>query len=109
MNKSNDGPGSVRVAYDILRVHGLRKLFLGFNSTLLREAIGLSIYFGAYDQLLPILLTNGIDMTKAAFYAGGIAGLATWIFIYPIHYVKVKIQCDDINNPRFKSSLQCAM
>lgn len=38
----------------------------------------------------------GVDKMTAAFQAGGVAGMLTWSIIYPIHYVKVKIQTDSL-------------
>ena len=34
---------------------------------------------------------------KAAFFVGGIAGAASWVFSYPIDYVKTLIQSQSVH------------
>jgi len=46
---------------------------------------------------------------QAAFFMGGIAGAASWIFSYPIDYVKTLIQSQKINQKEYKSAIDCAV
>lgn len=89
--------------------HGIQKVFLGMNSTILREALGLSIYFGVYDELIANFKNNGQVSLIGSLLSGGLAGLTTWGLIYPIDYVKTLIQTDSLEKPRYKSSVQCAL
>ena len=100
MNEDKNGPGSVKMAVNIVKKYGIRKLFLGLNVTLVREIAGLTIYFGSYDFVLQSMMSMfGLDLMTASFQAGGVAGMLTWSAIYPIHYVKVKVQNDSLDNP----------
>jgi hypothetical protein len=40
------------MATNILKEHGLRKLYTGFFPTIIRESVGLGFYFGVYDALI---------------------------------------------------------
>ena len=109
MNKDSKGPGSVKMAIQIAQKYGIRKLFLGYNSTVLRQMIGLSVYFGSYDFILENMMRIfSLDILTASFHAGGVAGMLTWAVVYPIHYLKVKIQNDDLVNPKYKSATSIA-
>jgi solute carrier family 25 carnitine/acylcarnitine transporter 20/29 len=44
-----------------------------------------------------------------AFIAGGISGSSSWLFTYPIDYVKTVVQSQQIENIRYKSAIDCAM
>lgn len=41
----------------------------------------------------------------AALLSGGISGLACWIVVYPIDFIKTLIQCDDLALPRHRSMI----
>ncbi len=41
----------------------------------------------------------------AAFIAGGFAGMNSWMFTYPIDYVKTLIQSQDLGKLTYSSSL----
>lgn len=43
----------------------------------------------------------------AAFFVGGFSGSISWLFTYPIDYVKTLIQSDDINQRKFVSAIDC--
>ena len=93
-------------AKEIFNTYGLRKLYLGFNSTLCRESLCLIIYFSVYEivnrWLNPdpkkILMIN-------ALLAGGISGVVTWAAAYPFDFVKTLIQTDNIEKPRHNSMM----
>ena len=53
----------------------------GKGTTLVRESIALSIYFGVYYQLKNKL---------SDFHAGGIAGMCNWFFTYPLDIIKTR-------------------
>jgi len=39
--------------------------------------------------------------------AGGVAGLASWVFLYPVDFVKTKIQSQDLENKIYRNSYHC--
>ncbi len=59
----------------------------GFNVTLSREIIANSLYFGMY---------NDLKKHTSIFNAGGIAGVASWLFTYPLDVIKSRVQSSDI-------------
>ena len=92
----------------ILREHGLRKLYLGFIPTVIREAVGLGCYFGVYDTIIPHFTHNGNVNLLGSLFAGGFAGIGFWIFIYPVDYVKTIVQGDSLTNPQYSGNWDCA-
>ena len=65
-------------------------IFKGLSASSVRESIGVSIYFGMYDQLN----SNKIH----PFFAGGVAGVSSWLFSYPFDTIKTRLQSGDYNN-----------
>ena len=59
-------------------------LFTGFNSTFIRDSIGMSIYFGSYNNLQ--------NKNNNPLLHGGFAGVLSWIFSYPFDVIKTKKQ-----------------
>lgn len=43
-----------------------------------------------------------------AFLAGGFSGSCSWLFSYPIDYIKTVIQSQQIENIQYKSAIDCA-
>ena len=79
----------------IVRTQGPKGLFLGLNSTILREVPSYGAYFAAYEGFCRLLTPAPIvssDGTKKdaelsgprLMLAGGLAGIAGWISTYPI-------------------------
>jgi solute carrier family 25 carnitine/acylcarnitine transporter 20/29 len=86
----------VKIAIKIYKDYGLKKLFLGLNSTALRESIGLGAYFGTYDFLIKYFTKNGNVSMTGSLLAGGFAGMGCWISMYPVDYIKTLIQTDSL-------------
>lgn len=74
--------------------NGLFKgLYRGFHLHLLRESLGTGIYWVSYELLhfLPWISPSGRreDASGAGhFVAGGLTGMISWLFIFPIDLVK---------------------
>lgn len=43
----------------------------------------------------------------ASFFSGGFAGATTWFIMYPVDYVKTRIQSDSLENPQYKNAIDC--
>jgi hypothetical protein len=43
------------------------------------------------------------------FLAGGLAGCSSWLFIYPVDYIKTVIQSQSLSNLKYKSATDCAI
>jgi solute carrier family 25 carnitine/acylcarnitine transporter 20/29 len=78
------------------------------NPSILREVLGLAFYFGIYDKLMLSFRKDGEVSLLGSLLAGGCSGLACWMSIYPIDYVKTLIQTDSLENPKFRSAIHCA-
>jgi solute carrier family 25 (mitochondrial carnitine/acylcarnitine transporter), member 20/29 len=61
--------------------------FKGLGSTILKESIGMYIYFGTYYKLTTEYNYNPL-------ISGGMSGWLGWLFMYPIDVVKSRIQSD---------------
>ena len=65
--------------------------FRGFSLTLLRESTSFGIYFGTYYYLKD----NYCDENRLGqFVSGGLAGVFSWMFNYPVDVVKTRVQSD---------------
>ena len=80
----------------IFRNHGSRVFFKGFLITMIREVPAFAIYFGTFDAIYksikPSIFQNAILKNIALFTTGGVAGIASWYFTYPLDVVKTKVQ-----------------
>lgn len=69
---------------------------MGFNATFLREIIANAVYFYSYEFIMRKFALEGQGSSSApimtAFFAGGLAGCNSWLFTYPIDYVKTLMQ-----------------
>lgn len=56
---------------------------------------------------------EGEELSQApiigAFIAGGISGCSSWLFTYPIDYVKTVIQSQSLSKILYKSATECAI
>ncbi len=59
--------------------------YIGSYSTLIRESIGSSIYFGGYHHL-----KNNHEVSS--FFSGAISGMLSWCITYPIDVIKTRVQ-----------------
>ena len=101
--------GPMDVARHVLRSEGgVMGLFKGLVPTMAREVPGNAAMFGVYEALKQYL-ASGQDTSKlgrgSLMLAGGLAGGAFWISVYPTDVVKSVIQEDDYKNPRYSGSI----
>ena len=92
--------GSIDAGRDIYRRFGSRGLFLGFNSTFVREVLANAVYFYSYEYIMRLFAPEGQSSLHApimtAFLAGGLAGMNSWLFTYPVDYVKTIMQSQNL-------------
>eukprot|EP00741_Cyanophora_paradoxa_P002367 tig00000601_g2293.t1 len=88
--------GPMDCAVKVVRRDGPLGLFRGFTPTLLREGLGNYFYFAAYETLKRALTPPGETKPGAlgSMMAGGGAGVAIWLVMYPADVVKSKMQTD---------------
>ncbi len=84
----------IKTKQDILQTY--KNSFSGFSYTLAREVISIPIYFFSYYYLIENTQFN-------SFFAGGIAGVNSWLFTYPIDTLKTRAQL--YNNKSFRDMI----
>ena len=85
---------SSHAARSILSNHGIQGLYRGFISTCLRQSLGFSVYFASYNTIKDHLRyqLGPEHIWLPSIFAGGIAGFYSWGVVYPIDYIKSRIQ-----------------
>ncbi|KAA1470274.1 mitochondrial carrier [Dentipellis sp. KUC8613] len=102
-------PTALALAASIYRERGLRGLYRGITATGLRD-IGYGAYFAGYEAAIrlltpappygdPLLDAAAATTSPAAtlswprlLLAGGVAGIAGWVFTFPFDVVKTRVQ-----------------
>ncbi|KAJ2942582.1 hypothetical protein O0L34_g2049 [Tuta absoluta] len=102
LSRPGDGmPGGAwSGARHIIRKGGITSLFRGLGITMARDAPAFAIYFGTYEAM-----TRGDLSVTRVFMAGGVAGMLSWVLLYPIDVVKSRIQGDVIG--RYTGAWDC--
>jgi solute carrier family 25 carnitine/acylcarnitine transporter 20/29 len=94
------------VARQLYREGGLRSVFRGSAATLARDGPGSAAYFAAYEGMKRWLAgpvdpatgktESGKDLSLlAVMAAGGAAGIAMWIPVFPVDTVKSRLQTSE--------------
>ncbi|KAI0980652.1 hypothetical protein GJ496_005147 [Pomphorhynchus laevis] len=97
-NKNNhaarDNP--IKCAQRIIQKDGFLKLFRGIGITAFREIPANGIWFATYELLKDRLnkKTNNKKSFATTLFAGGVAGVCTWIYAMPFDFIKTRIQTD---------------
>lgn len=63
----------------------------------LREAVGTAVYFATYESINRVFSPTGKRSDASAFvhfWAGGLAGTASWLTVFPVDLVKSRLQKD---------------
>jgi solute carrier family 25 (mitochondrial carnitine/acylcarnitine transporter), member 20/29 len=82
---------------NVLAKDGIRGLYLGGVVTSLRDSIGYGFYFWSYELSKRLLLSRQANpfiapTTVEVLLSGGIAGVITWVSIYPLDAIKTRVQ-----------------
>lgn len=87
---------SLHCGMSIYRESGIRGLYKGHVSMLIREAIGCGLYFLTFEWVIRNMLSEGQSFSEASplihFLGGGCAGVVFWTSIYPVDALKTKVQ-----------------
>lgn len=99
--------GTADCAVQIYRFDGIKGIYQGFCSSLLREGPGFAMYFGLYETLMQRSIKRygkkeNIPLANTLLY-GGISGVALWLFTFPFDVVKSRIQADDPARRKYKN------
>lgn len=104
--------GSLDCLQKIFRQGGLRGFYKGMTITVIREIPSFAIYFGTFEVLCAAMTPHGSSVDCVGplglLLAGGISGIASWVFMYPIDVIKSRIQADgDGKDQRYHSLVDC--
>ncbi len=88
---------SYGVLKDIWKHRGFRGFYFGGTITAVRDAIGYGWYFWSYELSKRLLLSRQPDpfippTAADVLISGGIAGVVTWVSIYPLDVIKTRLQ-----------------
>lgn len=91
--------GGVDVVRQLYREGGVRSVFRGSAMTLARDGPGSAAYFATYEYIKRKMTpmdengkpAGGLSL-KAVIVAGGAAGVAMWLPIFPVDTVKSRLQ-----------------
>lgn len=85
--------GALHCARVIYGQGGVRKLYLGLGAALARDVPGAVIYFGCYGLLRQMLPQDDeASNVMSILFAGGCAGVAQWLVVYPLDTIKTRQQ-----------------
>ncbi|KAI3405817.1 YMC2 [Candida oxycetoniae] len=103
--------GPLHCAKKIYEIDGIRGIYKGLGPSLVRESVGLGIYFATYEALIAKDLKHHSGLTRSQIKPwklclyGGLSGYSLWIAIYPVDVIKSKLQTDALKAAQYKSSL----
>ncbi|KAL4865413.1 hypothetical protein BDV12DRAFT_174677 [Aspergillus spectabilis] len=91
--------GGVDVVRQLYKEGGIRSVFRGSAMTLARDGPGSAAYFAAYEYIKRTLtpkdengnVTGDLSL-PAVLAAGGAAGIAMWIPVFPVDTIKSRLQ-----------------
>lgn len=96
--------GGVDVVRQLYKEGGIRSVFRGTFATLARDGPGSACYFAAYEYIKrkltpkdPVTGKAGQLSIPAVIAAGGGAGVAMWIPVFPVDTVKSRLQTAEGN------------
>lgn len=86
------------VIREMYRTGGLRSIFKGSAATLARDGPGSALYFATYEYVKQKLSSPGENLSLFAIsVAGGSAGIAMWLGVFPIDTIKSTQQSSNVN------------
>lgn len=85
--------GAMDVVSHLYKEGGMRSVFKGSVATVARDGPGSALYFATYEYLKQYLTPEGSSMSLGAIsFAGGMAGVAMWVPVFPIDTIKSNLQ-----------------
>ena len=102
---------SSHAARSILSNHGIQGLYRGFISTCLRQSLGFSVYFATYNTIKDHLRYHlGAEhVWLPSILAGGVSGSFSWSVVYPIDYIKSRIQAIPLSTTTISSRTELSI
>ncbi|KAJ3939055.1 uncharacterized protein N0V96_011170 [Colletotrichum fioriniae] len=97
---SSPPASSWAITKDVCRAEGIRGLYFGGVVTALRDSIGYGFYFWSYEITTRwmgvggdgVKETNLKEEAAKVLLCGGLAGIVTWVSIFPLDVIKTRVQ-----------------
>ncbi|TMW58678.1 hypothetical protein Poli38472_010237 [Pythium oligandrum] len=90
--------GAFHCLSSVVRQEGMAALWRGLTTTVLRDALGVSVYFLGYDfAKQQLAATNRLSETTVLLTAGACGGISFWAIALPFDTIKTLIQVDSAN------------
>lgn len=97
--------GPWNLTRQILKEQGIRGMFTGLSSTIVREMPGYFFFFGGYEATRELLTVAGQNRDEIGWQktmvAGAVGGTVLWLVIFPADVVKSRIQVQNLKTPAF--------
>ena len=89
--------------------NGIRGIYRGLGSTLIREVPAFTIYFGSYYYLCDKLgaVKDGKVNILKLLLCGGTAGILSWVLSYPQDVIKTRMQADGMGKTAYNGIIHC--
>lgn len=89
--------GAFDVVKHLYKEGGLKSVFRGSVATLARDGPGSALYFAAYEYIKRRAPKDaeGNASFGSILFAGGMAGIAMWVPVFPIDTIKSNLQSSD--------------
>ncbi|KAH6565057.1 hypothetical protein BASA50_009947 [Batrachochytrium salamandrivorans] len=87
--------GPIDCLRKIITTGGIRGLYKGLGTTIVRETPSYGAYFASYELMTRLVLPKDADPTEPSarlLFAGGMAGVVGWLSTYPVDVVKTRLQ-----------------
>ncbi|MED6133930.1 Mitochondrial arginine transporter bac2 [Stylosanthes scabra] len=109
LSESEKGP--IKVAKNILKTEGFCGIYRGLSITMLRDAPAYGLYFWTYEYarelLHPGCRKSSEESLNTMLVSGGLAGVSSWIFSYPLDVIKTRIQSQTPHCSKYNGILDC--
>jgi solute carrier family 25 carnitine/acylcarnitine transporter 20/29 len=89
---------SLAITKQIWGNHGFKGFYFGGAVTALRDSIGYGFYFWSYELSTRWLATEPDKRTSfqheaaKVLFCGGLAGVVTWVSVFPLDVIKTRVQ-----------------
>ena len=81
----------------IYNVNGIRSLYQGFSSSLIRDVPSFGVFFLTVGICLPLCTEKFGPGLSAELLTGGLGGLICWFVGFPADVIKTRMQSDAIH------------